>query len=419
VSIAVIPPFFFPRERQHPLSAVACAGDDGDGDDKRTCEEAKMDLEEQKLIWQKEQLLIASQVEVLPDQTSQEHTTIVQHGERFQSVPLLLTSEEKPVYYGGVDVSLPNTNTNIDQTSSENQQGKNGGKNSNADEPPSVAVYVILEYPSGNVVYQDYEYFSLEIPYIPSYLGFREIDPLERLIHKQLQDRPEWTPQSILVDGNGVLHPRKAGIACFVGVRTGIPTIGVGKTLFYEGKLNKEVVYQGIESSLHVATQVFLSNKIKKEDAAVSSNNNNNVVILDQQSIPGYTCQSSTDNKSSTKDNNKKCDDDQEEVVLDRGKLVQEMSSVCRGFAVPLAGENGEILACALVGHGGQIKSRASTAAARGGTKNPIYISVGHKVSLLDSVRTCVSLSFAKIPEPVRQADLIGRELLRCKELGK
>ena len=48
------------------------------------------------------------------------------------------------------------------------------------------------------------------------------------LIEKQVKEKPQFTPRAILVDGNGIFHPRKAGIACFVGVRTGIPTIGIG-----------------------------------------------------------------------------------------------------------------------------------------------------------------------------------------------
>jgi deoxyinosine 3'endonuclease (endonuclease V) len=33
----------------------------------------------------------------------------------------------------------------------------------------------------------------------------------------------------LLVDGHGRLHPARCGVACFVGVNLGVPTIGVAK----------------------------------------------------------------------------------------------------------------------------------------------------------------------------------------------
>lgn len=84
-----------------------------------------MDLEEQKEIWRREQLEVASQVEVVDDPVGEIHTT-----PRFRSIPLhpyTVNAENsaEPVYFGGVDVSFPTNEAD-----------------------PSVAVYVILEYPA-------------------------------------------------------------------------------------------------------------------------------------------------------------------------------------------------------------------------------------------------------------------------------
>lgn len=64
-------------------------------------------------------------------------------------------------------------------------------------------------------------------PYVPGFLSFREIpavlDALARL---------ETYPDLLLCDGQGMIHPRRMGIACHLGLLTDTPAIGVGKTHF-------------------------------------------------------------------------------------------------------------------------------------------------------------------------------------------
>ena len=82
------------------------------------------------------------------------------------------------------------------------------------------------------IVYEDYKLIKIEEPYIPSFLAYREVNPFKDLINDLKKNRPEYIPQVILVDGNGILHTRGFGIASHLGVLTDIPTIGCAKTVF-------------------------------------------------------------------------------------------------------------------------------------------------------------------------------------------
>jgi deoxyribonuclease V len=61
--------------------------------------------------------------------------------------------------------------------------------------------------------------------YIPGYFSFYE-GPVIIETLKWLQD---VFPALIVVDGHGLAHPRQFGLACYVGVQTGLPVIGVAK----------------------------------------------------------------------------------------------------------------------------------------------------------------------------------------------
>ncbi len=65
-------------------------------------------------------------------------------------------------------------------------------------------------------------------PYLPGFFAFRE-GPWAVAAVRRLPVKPDL----LFVDGNGRLHPRKAGLAVFVGVRLALPTVGFTKNPFY------------------------------------------------------------------------------------------------------------------------------------------------------------------------------------------
>ncbi|MGH0032188.1 MAG: deoxyribonuclease V [Myxococcota bacterium] len=65
----------------------------------------------------------------------------------------------------------------------------------------------------------------LTFPYVPGLLSFREA-PAELAALRALRT----TPDALMVDGHGLAHPRRFGIACHVGVVADLPTVGVAKS---------------------------------------------------------------------------------------------------------------------------------------------------------------------------------------------
>ncbi|MCX7641194.1 MAG: endonuclease V [Elusimicrobiales bacterium] len=69
---------------------------------------------------------------------------------------------------------------------------------------------------------------KVKFPYIPTFLAFREI-PIMMKLYKKIK----VSPDIILIDGNGLIHPRRCGIALHFGVIVNKPTIGVAKSYLY------------------------------------------------------------------------------------------------------------------------------------------------------------------------------------------
>jgi len=148
-------------------------------------------------------------------------------------------------------------------------------------------------------------------PYIPTFLAYREFSGIEAAVSR-LKRRPDV----LLIDGHGRLHPALFGIACYVGARLGLPTIGVAK---------------------HP-----LVGRVRRGNRSAS------------------------------------------------GEFAVEFRGKVRGYAWTPPGR-----------------------------ERPIYVSIGHRVSLeraLEIVRGCTLHAY---PEPLRLADRIGREMKRNRRNEK
>ncbi|MDW8136636.1 MAG: deoxyribonuclease V [Thermodesulfobacterium sp.] len=116
--------------------------------------------------------------------------------QKIRLIPLLQT----PKYIAGIDV------------------GYFSGKNL------AQAVIVVMNFPEFKIIEIQKKVSPLSFPYVPGFLAFREL-PIILEAFQNLKTKPDL----LIIDGQGIAHPRRAGIAVHLGVEIGLPTIGCAK----------------------------------------------------------------------------------------------------------------------------------------------------------------------------------------------
>ncbi|MEW6144639.1 MAG: deoxyribonuclease V [Thermodesulfobacteriota bacterium] len=87
---------------------------------------------------------------------------------------------------------------------------------------------ILFSYPALGEIERVYSVCDERFPYIPGLLAFREGPAIIETFRK-LRRKPDL----LIIDGQGIAHPRGFGIACHVGVLLDIPAMGIAKKRLY------------------------------------------------------------------------------------------------------------------------------------------------------------------------------------------
>ena len=118
----------------------------------------------------------------------------------------------------------------------------------------STTVYagiVVMHFPSMQVIETSGVTDETTFPYVPGLLAFREVPALSKAWEK-LQTKPDV----LVLDGHGIAHPRRMGIAAHFGVVMQTPTLGCAKSLL-TGKYTEPSTEAGSVSDLFAKEELI------------------------------------------------------------------------------------------------------------------------------------------------------------------
>ncbi|TNM86157.1 hypothetical protein fugu_008428, partial [Takifugu bimaculatus] len=187
---------------------------------------------------------------------------------------------------------------------------------------------------------------ALTAPYIAGFLAFRETPFLLDALKRLEKNRPDLIPQVVFVDGNGLFHYREFGLACHLGVLSGLPCVGVAKNLLQVQGVRKSEEHQAQVAALKKGGDSFpLTAASGKVLGKVTD------VLLLMEAAAHF-----------------------------RTATFKSVSRAAMKTFVSLQA----------------LRSSDSSS-------KPVYVSVGHKISVDTAVRLTHSCCRYRIPEPIRQ----------------
>ncbi len=102
-----------------------------------------------------------------------------------------------------------------------------------------ISAIVVIDYKTWEVIEKKYAVITAPMPYIPGYLSYRE-SPAIFEAYQKLKNEPDL----LMIEGNGILHPRMIGLASHVGLLLSKPTVGIAKKLLC-GRKDGDTIYLG------------------------------------------------------------------------------------------------------------------------------------------------------------------------------
>lgn len=121
---------------------------------------------------------------------------------------------------------------------------------------------VVLQLDTLEVIEEVGVVSEAQFPYVPGLLSFRETPPI-----LEAWSKLKCEPDALMIDGHGIAHPRRFGIASHIGLLIERPTFGCGKSVLV-GKYEEPLPERGtwtplIDKGETIGAALRTKNKVK------------------------------------------------------------------------------------------------------------------------------------------------------------